>query len=918
MALLRLPDAGFPLTPGASGDGNVPQEPSTQQQTLAGFGTVIPIIYGEARVGGLIANAATFSNSLILTVVWCVGEISAMDIFINDEAPPAGVSITSYYGSPHQTPDPYLETVFPGYSDSLVYVDPLFGRLGIAYSVVVIPAGTAGINGVPRITARIYGRLVYSVLNSSRRYSTNPADILADFVSDPIVGMRRSVNRKSHAQLAQYCNDTMRLGGKRRELHLVLDSAQDVTQWVETIRTYAGCLLYFDGNEAFFVPYRSTSALTLEGSYAIGPEHIIKDSLQVSRNPAHPNVVRVNYTDVTIVPWVTYNAYAATDAVIAGTTAWREESLSMAGIHNFGQAYREAAERLAYYEHGDPHISFVLTDIGLKYAVGDVIYLTHPLGFSNEPFLLETISGSGPGRWAVTACHYHEGLFCDEDPDPPGSLVVGPEDPPYGPVTGLTLTEVISKAGKMPISKIQASWTGLGGINLDKYEIQWQGRNSSAWNTDFSPTENWTSPQVAVGVLYTVRVRQVFTDGSVGTWLTGELAIVGKTTTGWEPPTPPTGISGAFFLELKWTLPGGDDVSHTEVYMSTVDNIATAKLVAEVAAPYDRYMVPGLPAGVCRYFWVRFVDTSGNRTDFSPDTPAGIRLCTPSADADLMTYLTGQIKESHLYDTLAAKIDDSSNSSKQVSVQVAQLEQDVYGEYFVKIDANGRVAGFGLANQVDGYSQFLVVADRFAIVSPDNSLELAPFIVDGGTVYLNKTSIKHADIEAAHIADLTLTTGKIAENQITTIGGMYDYTTRTYHDSGQSIQDGTFPVTRIIGSFDVVGDNVYCIAIFSQFVLDADVDCHTTITIKLSGGYTDEYSISCSDKGVQQLIWYPVIDPQESRAPITVTLWITVTPTIYSELTKVYDADGDRIEYVKHLSSAYTLEHGMAAVTYAR
>lgn len=919
MALLRLPDAKFPVTPGATGDGNTPQEPSVQQQILAGIGTVIPIIYGEAKVGGLLANALTYQSSLVLTIVWCVGEITELEVYINDAAPPAGVEILSYLGSPYQEPDSYLVSILPGYSDNLVYVDPQYGRLGIAYSVIIVPAGTAGINGMPRITARIMGRKIYSVLESVRMSSTNPADILADFISDPIVGMRRNVNRQSHYALADCNAEIMLLGGKRRELSLVLDSAQDVTQWVETIRTYAGCQIYFDGDEAFFSPYRPT--LSNVETNSIGPEDIIKDSLQITRNPAHPNVVRVTYTDTDTGtdPWVTYNAFAATDEVIAGTASWREESLSMTGIHNFGQAYREAAERLAYHQYGDPHITFTMVDKGLRYTVGDVVYLTHPIGFTDEPFLIETIDCNTPGRWEISACHYHEDLFNSEDPEPPDNLVVEPGEPTYGPVADLTLVEVIAKVNKFPVSKIQASWTGLNSINLEKYEIQWQGKDSSAWNTDFSPTENWVSPQVIVGLVYTVRVRAMYTDGSVGQWVTETLAIVGKTTTGWEAPRPPSGATGAFYVELVWDLPYGDDVAYTEVYMSVLDDIATASLIAKVAAPYNRYLLPGLPAGVCRYFWTRFADTSDNFSDLSPNSPSGIQLCTPTSDDNMLTYLTGQIRESHLYETLAEQITYSSDTAIRTAIEVGQLTQDVYAEYYVKIDANGRVAGFGLANQVDGYSQFLVRADRFSVIGTDDSSEaVAPFVVEGGTVYLDKASIRDADIEAAKIADLTLTTAKIAENQVTTINGFYNGDTRTYHEKGQDTKH-TFPVTYEVGSFELTGANVYCIALFSQFVLEATVDCPTNVTIELTGGYNEEYSIVFVDRGVQHLTWFPTIDPLPDRKPITVTLYISVTPAIYTELTLTHDPfNNDILEYVSHLSDAYTSEHGMAGVTYAR
>lgn len=53
---------------------------------------------------------------------------------------------------------------------------------------------------------------------------------------------------------------------------------------------------------------------------------------------------------------------------------------------------------------------------------------------------------------------------------------------------------------------------------------------------------------------------------------------------------------------------------------------------------------------------------------------------------------------------------------------IASLDEGLYGQYTVKIDANGYVAGFGLAVEATGdndvSSAFIVAADKFAIVDP--------------------------------------------------------------------------------------------------------------------------------------------------------------------------------------------------------
>jgi len=76
------------------------------------------------------------------------------------------------------------------------------------------------------------------------------------------------------------------------------------------------------------------------------------------------------------------------------------------------------------------------------------------------------------------------------------------------------------------------------------------------------------------------------------------------------------------------------------------------------------------------------------------------------------------------------------------------------GQYTVKVDANGNIAGFGLMN--DGAtSLFEVVADRFAICNTSGTGVKFPFIVDSvAGVVMDTALIKDATITSAKIASL--------------------------------------------------------------------------------------------------------------------------------------------------------------------
>jgi hypothetical protein len=123
------------------------------------------------------------------------------------------------------------------------------------------------------------------------------------------------------------------------------------------------------------------------------------------------------------------------------------------------------------------------------------------------------------------------------------------------------------------------------------------------------------------------------------------------------------------------------------------------------------------------------------------------------------------------------------------------------GQYSVKIDNNGHVAGFGLSSsEVNGTptSAFIIRADKFAIIDPAStansltntpSADTVPFFVESGNVYMKSAFIKNATITSAQIASLTankITTGYI--NAVVGINGAKTYGTELYAGGSTSVQ----------------------------------------------------------------------------------------------------------------------------------
>ncbi len=105
--------------------------------------------------------------------------------------------------------------------------------------------------------------------------------------------------------------------------------------------------------------------------------------------------------------------------------------------------------------------------------------------------------------------------------------------------------------------------------------------------------------------------------------------------------------------------------------------------------------------------------------------------------------------------------------SLQQALNVSASQVDgLRGQYTVKIDNNGNVAGFGLANTTTAAgstSEFTVNADRFAIVSSTDTLKRVPFAVQTTSLTLADGTVIPAGvyIESAAIKDASITNAKI-------------------------------------------------------------------------------------------------------------------------------------------------------------
>lgn len=113
----------------------------------------------------------------------------------------------------------------------------------------------------------------------------------------------------------------------------------------------------------------------------------------------------------------------------------------------------------------------------------------------------------------------------------------------------------------------------------------------------------------------------------------------------------------------------------------------------------------------------------------------------------------------------------------------------------METNSNGQKYAAGIALGVDGknmQSQFLVQADRFALINTSNGNTTTPFVIDNGVTYMNAAYIKDGSITNAKVGDLqssNFSSGRsgwrISKNGTMEINGSGDGSARTTISNGK-------------------------------------------------------------------------------------------------------------------------------------
>lgn len=322
------------------------------------------------------------------------------------------------------------------------------------------------------------------------------------------------------------------------------------------------------------------------------------------------------------------------------------------------------------------------------------------------------------------------------------------------PVRQLTLKEEVSHTDEgVPTSTVLITWKSPAGSTIpDKIKLT---IGSSTIELDGQATE-YRKGGYAAGDTVKVIAVAVYSYGNSSA-VVAQLLLDGQ---GEAPGTPLNFkvVGGFQTFTLSWDIPDDPNHSHMEVWESVIyDNLESAERIAQA---YGSEFVRS-NAGILetRWFWIRAVDTGGNKGEFVGPKVATTTAIKPEDIPD------GTIEESHLIGSLSQKINDSSAAIeviedvrsgdievfqqptaptsgmqtgdlwidnneavwryiggqwvKQENTTAYDLLKAAIVQYTVKTqtmaDGKLKVAGFGIFNDSSTGSEFAILADRFYI-----------------------------------------------------------------------------------------------------------------------------------------------------------------------------------------------------------
>lgn len=637
------------------------------------------IVYGRTRVGGTLAYMESTNDNQYLHIVIALAghEIEAVEKVYFDDTEVTydgnGDATSSPYSGKARIKIKLGTDDQTAFSDLVSESDSnwtsnhrLRGRacvyIRLEYNQDIYP------NGMPNFSFQIRGKKVYDPRSATTVWSANPALCLNDYLTNTKYGLgctyASEIDSTALIAAANICDEDVSLaaGGteNRYELHGSFETSAKPEDIINQLLTsMAGKAVWSGGVWRILAGAYYSPSLTFD-------EDDLRDGFKIQTLVSR----RENFNCVKGIFQSADNKYVATDFPPLESNTYINQDGGQKVFKNIVLPFTSSAsmaQRLAKIELLKARQQITLTLPmklnALQANVGDIVRVTNSrMGWSEKPFevVAATISleinlGVDLQLREISTDVFDWSTSEEQEFDPAPNTNL-PNAFQVGEITDLTITatNVLSPDGTTQ-SGLLVTWTPPTDAFVSQYEVQYiRGASNFDYGTiTASPTEtlnygsitgtpstfadygsvsdattsgetNYNSifvttpyyvivPAIA-GFEYAVRVRAVNALGVRSSFVTSNEITYGDQT---APNVPSSIVATGDYKQIviTWINPTVSDFDYVEVYRNTVNNSGTATLAGVLRG--SRFVDAPLGINVTRYYWLKSVDRTGNKSDFS-------------------------------------------------------------------------------------------------------------------------------------------------------------------------------------------------------------------------------------------------------------------------------------------------------------
>lgn len=624
-ALMPKPDLGQQL----SGLTTTVREPAAPRQ----------LIYGRARVGGnivFIANSGSDNKYLHLVIVLASHECDGLEeVYFNDEKVWSGGSYLSDWGT-YARINFYDGTQTAADSDLVTestYWTANHKLLGITYAAIRLQWNQdQWPNGVPNFSFLIRGKKVYNPVTSVTEWSNNPALCIRDYLLDQNYGLAEDaalINQSYMNDAIALCNESVTISGGSTHARYTLDGVVNTENSrktnLEGMLTSMGGRLVFSGGQYYLQGAKYyTPTITIDESVLVGG--IVVKTKQ-SRRSLYNAVKGVFLSEENNYTLSDYPAQISSEYQLDDGDP---EFLDMALPFTSNNVRAQRLAKIALLKsRQQTTVELPINMAGLKLKAGDFIMVTNArMGWVQKEFEVIDYSiqiGQEGQVFVNVSCIETASAIYDWSSSDQIDYLIGGEIDLYDgtvavPPTSLTLTETSFIAGDGTLlPSILVEWVASADAFVNHYEVDYKKSTESVYTTETTTGTQFYIQNPVEGESYNVRVRAINNLGIASTYVAANQTVNGDST----PPAIPSGVSafgGLREITITWTNPADADFSHVEVYENTTDNYGSSNKIATIAG--DSFVRTGIGYDVTRFYWVRSVDYSGNKSSQSTSVSA--------------------------------------------------------------------------------------------------------------------------------------------------------------------------------------------------------------------------------------------------------------------------------------------------------